>query len=78
MTAKRCGSAPHDGSDHLELLNPEVMFVDGVNSQTILKRMTRMLSHLNPVNSLKVGRTFRETQDWFFFVSHLAFIAINR
>jgi len=31
-----------------------------------------MLSHLNPVNSLKVGRTFPETQDWFFFVSHLA------
>jgi hypothetical protein len=30
MTAKRCGSAPHDGSDHLELLNPEVMFVDEV------------------------------------------------
>jgi hypothetical protein len=48
-----------------------------VNSQTILKRMTRMLSHLNPVNSLKVGRTFRETHDWFFFVSLLAFIAIN-
>ena len=30
MTAKRCGSAPHDGSDHFELLNPEVMFVDEV------------------------------------------------
>lgn len=30
MTTKRCGSAPHDGSDHFELLKPEVMCVDEV------------------------------------------------
>src|SRR6516164_7357150 len=30
MTAERCGAAPRDGADHLELLNTRVMFVDEV------------------------------------------------
>ena len=53
MTTKRCGSAPHYGSDHFELLNPEVMFVDEVVGLS-----TEDIGHLEggPAHSLFLGR----------------------
>lgn len=53
MTAKRCGSAAHDGSDHFELLNPEVMFVDEVVGLS-----TEDIGHLEggPVHWFFLGR----------------------
>ena len=37
---------------------------------TILKRMARMRSHLNPVNSLKTRRIFRKPRDCSFSAQH--------
>jgi len=53
MTTKRCGSAPHDGSDHFELLNPEIMFVDEVVGLS-----TENIGHLEggPAHWLFLGR----------------------
>jgi hypothetical protein len=53
MTAKRSGTAPSHGSDHLQLLNREAVFVDEV-----IRLSTEDIGHLEggPAHSLFLGR----------------------